>query len=327
MPVAMISGITGQDGSYLTELLLEKGYCVHGIVRRSSTIDRPRLDHLTLDPTIYNHKLFLHYADLADITTMRRLLNRIQPEEFYHFAGQSHVGLSFEIPETTCDSTAMGTLRLLEVLRDLPFAMKFLNVGSSEIFGKPERSPQNELTSTNPTNPYGIAKTFSVQMTRLYRESFGVFACNAICYNHESPRRGMSFLTRKIVNAAVNIKLGRQSYVELGNLDASRDWGYAGDFVEGMWRILNHSTPDDFVLATGRLTSIRELLLIVFESLGLKWEDYVRINPKYARPTEPFQLVGDASKAKEVLGWTPKVNLKKLVEIMIDAEMAMLTQD
>lgn len=319
---ALITGITGQDGSYLTELLLDKGYTVHGVIRRSSITARPRLDHLTLDGAIYGSRLHLHYADLDDMTSIRRILFKLHPDEIYHLAGQSHVGASFEIPESTCDFTAMGTLRLLELLRDMDPSPKFLNVGSSEIFGKPERDPQDESTPMNPVNPYGIAKAFSVQTTRVYRDSFGLFSCNAICYNHESPRRGKSFVTRKITNAVARIKQGKQDQITLGNLDVERDWGFAGDYVEAMWLALQHPEPMDYVLATGRLTPLKQFLEIAFNHVGLSWQDYIQTDPRYLRPAEPSKLVGNADRARNVLGWTPKTDLEGLVAMMIDADLS-----
>ncbi len=319
-PSALITGITGQDGSYLTELLLDKGYTVHGIIRRSSLTERPRLDHLTLDPSIYGTRLFLHYADLDDATSIRRILFKIHPHEIYHLAGQSHVGASFEIPESTCEFTAMGTLRLLELLRDMDPAPKFLNIGSSEIFGHPDRDPQDESTPMNPVNPYGAAKAFAVQITRVYRESFGLFACNAICYNHESPRRSKSFVTRKITNAVARIAAGRQDTVALGSLDVARDWGFAGDYVRAMWLALQHDRPMDYVVATGRLTPLRDFLEIAFSHAGLDWEKHVTQDPRYMRPAEPTRLVGNARRAKDVLGWEPSVNLQRLVAMMVDAD-------
>jgi GDPmannose 4,6-dehydratase len=318
---AVITGITGQDGSYLTELLLDKGYAVHGVVRRASLTERPRLEHLTLDPALYGSRLFLHYADLEDVTTIRRLLSKITPDEIYHLAGQSHVGLSFDIPESTCDFTAMGTLRLLEIVRDLAKPARFLNVGSSEIFGRPEVTPQNERTPFAPITPYGVAKAFAVAMVRVYRDSFGVFGVNAICYNHESPRRGPSFVTRKITRAVAAIHHGQPQTLPLGNLDARRDWGFAGDYVEGMWRMLQQDQPSDYVLATGRLTSVREFLGMAFGVIGKRWEDYVTVDPKFLRRADPQVLSGDATSARETLGWTPSVSVEQLVGMMVRADI------
>ncbi|MEM9348606.1 MAG: GDP-mannose 4,6-dehydratase [Planctomycetota bacterium] len=320
---ALITGITGQDGSYLTELLLEKGYTVHGIIRRSSITARPRLDHLTLDPEVYGTRLFLHYADLDDATSIRRIIFKAHPDEIYHLAGQSHVGASFEIPESTCEFTAMGTLRLLEFLRDMDPAPKFLNVGSSEIFGHPDHDPQDEDTKMNPVNPYGVAKAFAVQTTRIYRDSFGLFCCNAIAYNHESPRRSKSFVTRKITNAVARIAAGKQDHVSLGNLDVSRDWGFAGDYVKAMWLAMQHDEPMDYVVATGELTPLKRFLEIAFAHVGIDdWQPYVKIDPRYFRPAEPTRLVGNAQRAREVLGWEPSVNLKQLAAMMVDADQS-----
>ncbi len=259
MPTALITGISGQDGSYLTELLLSKGYEVHGIVRRSSSTVRTRLDRLFHDKEVYDRRLFLHYADLDDVTTIRRILVRCNPDELYHLAGQSHVGASFEIPETTCQFTAMGTLKLLEIVRDLPAPPRVLHISSSEIFGRPQESPQTELTPMRPVTPYGIAKTFATQMVALYRDSFDLFACNAICYNHESPRRGESFVTRKISRAAAAISLGLQDELKLGALDGRRDWGYAPEYVDAMWRMLQQPEADDYVIATGHVAQRRRI--------------------------------------------------------------------
>ncbi|HVJ68260.1 MAG TPA: GDP-mannose 4,6-dehydratase [Caulifigura sp.] len=321
MPIALITGITGQDGSYLTELLLEKGYTIHGIVRRSSRTERPRIDHLTHDPSIYSSRLFLHYADLQDATTLRRILMKVGPDEVYHLAGQTHVGISFEIPESTCEFTAMGALRLLEILRDLPKPPKVLNTGSSEMFGVPTASPQNEETPYRPVTPYGVAKTFAVNMTHVYRKAFGMFACNAICYNHESPRRGESFVTRKITRAVARIKLGSREVLRLGNLDASRDWGFAGDYIEAMWRMLQQDVPNDYILATGRQTTVREFLELAFRSVGLNWHDHVQVDQGQFRAADSSTLVGDASKARRVLGWTPKVSLPELVDMMVQSDL------
>lgn len=321
MQTAIITGITGQDGSYLTELLLGKGYAVHGLVRRSSSIERPRLDHLTLDPSIYGERLFLHYADLTDVTTIRRILTSVQPDEFYHLAGQSHVGISFDIPETTCEFTAMGTLRLLEILRDLTPQPKFLNIGSSEIFGHPFTSPQDEQTPMRAVSPYGVAKAFAVQIVRVYRESFGMFACNAICYNHESPRRGRSFVTRKITRGAAMISKGLQEKLVLGNIDSCRDWGFAGEYVDAMWRMMQHSSPDDFVIATGVSTSVREFLGYAFEHVGLDWRDYVETGDRFFRRADAQSLVGNPEKAANELGWKAAWDVSTLARKMVDADL------
>ncbi|HEY6166974.1 MAG TPA: GDP-mannose 4,6-dehydratase, partial [Verrucomicrobiae bacterium] len=304
MPRALITGITGQDGSYLTELLLAKGYEVHGMVRRTSSLDRSRLVHLYNDPQIYGKRLLLHYADLDDPTTMRRVLNQVAPDELYHLAGQSHVGLSFEIPESTCEQTAMGTLRLLEMLRDLPKAPHFFHASSSEIFGKPESAPQTEETPMAPVSPYGCAKVFATQMVRVYRQTFGMFACNGIMYNHESPRRGENFVTRKICRAAAAIRKGYQRELMLGDTSAQRDWGYAPDYVEAMWLALNHATPEDFVFATGKLHTVQDVVETAFAAAGLDWKQFVRQDQRLLRPAEPSKLVGCADKAQRLLGWT-----------------------
>lgn len=322
MPTAFITGVTGQDGSYLTELLLSKGYKVHGVVRRSSTIERKRLEHLTTDPNVYGERFFLHYADLSDTTSVRRILNKVRPDEFYHLAGQSHVGLSFEIPESTCEFTAMGTLRLLEILRDLDQPPRFLNIGSSELFGRPEQVPQDETTPFRPVTPYGVSKAFAVDTTRVYRESFGMFACNAIPYNHESPRRGEAFVTRKIARSVAEILKDPARKLRLGNLDVERDWGYAPEYVEAMWRILQAETADDFVLATGRLTSLQEFLDHAFGHAGLDWRAHVEIDPRFQRPAEPAKLVGNPAKARRLLDWHPTTLAPELARIMVDAEIA-----
>ncbi len=326
MKTAFITGITGQDGSYLAELLLKKDYVVHGIVRRSSSTVRTRLDSLFRDKQIYNKRLFLHYADLDDVTTIRRILNKTQPNELYHLAGQSHVGASFDIPETTCQFTAMGTLKLLEILRDLDSPPKFLHISSSEIFGRPEELPQTEMTPMRPVTPYGVAKTFATQMVTLYRESFGLFVCNAICYNHESPRRGESFVTRKITKAAAEISLGLQEKLVLGSLDARRDWGYAPEYVEAMWRMLQQPTADDFVLSTGKASSIEDFLTAAFEAVDLDWRAYIEQDARYMRPSEVSRLVGDSSKAKEQLDWQAKTQLAELAKLMVQEDLAALKE-
>lgn len=323
-PVALITGITGQDGSYLTELLLEKGYVVHGLVRRSSTTARSRLDGLFRDASIYNERLFLHYADLDDATTIRRILVKTQPDELYHLAGQSHVGASFEIPESTCQFTAMGTLKLLEIIRDLSKRPKFLHIGSSEIFGRPDHSPQTESTPMRPVSPYGVAKAFATEMTRVYRDSFGLFACNAICYNHESPRRGESFVTRKISKAAAAISLGLQDQLKMGSLNARRDWGYAPEYVDAMWRMLQHPRADDYVLATGTDHSVEDFLRSAFEAVGLNWKHAYQPDPRFMRPAEVSNLVGDPTHAAEQLGWRAQSGLTELVRTMVEHDLAAL---
>ncbi len=324
MPTALITGITGQDGSYLTELLLGKGYEVHGIVRRSSSTVRSRLDRLFYDKEVYERRLFLHYADLDDVTTIRRILMRCEPDELYHLAGQSHVGASFEIPETTCQFTAMGTLKLLEITRDLTTPPKFLHISSSEIFGRPAESPQTESTPMRPVTPYGVAKTFATQMVTLYRDSFELFACNAICYNHESPRRGESFVTRKISRAAAAISLGLETELRLGALDGRRDWGYAPEYVEAMWRMLQQDKADDYILATGESHSVEEFLDAAFSSVGLDWRKFVQRDDRYVRPSEVARLVGDASKASDLLGWQATTRLPELARRMVSSDIQRL---
>ncbi|TWU55203.1 GDP-mannose 4,6-dehydratase [Rubripirellula reticaptiva] len=326
-PSALITGITGQDGSYLTELLLRKGYTVHGLVRRSSSISRLRLDPIFHDKSIYNSRLFLHYADLDDVTTIRRILNKTAPDQVYHLAGQSHVGASFEIPESTCQFTAMGTLKLLEILRDLPKSPRLLHISSSEIFGRPETGPQNENTAMRPVSPYGVAKAFATQMTRLYRESFGLFAVNAICYNHESPRRGESFVTRKITRAAAAISLGLEDTIRMGSLDARRDWGYAPDYVDAMWRMLDQDSPNDYVLATGTSHSVEDILSSAFERVGLNWRDHYQADPRFIRPAEVTNLVGDASRAHADLGWKATTGIDGIVKSMVDHDIQLLSND
>ncbi|MEE4213088.1 MAG: GDP-mannose 4,6-dehydratase [Parvularcula sp.] len=324
MTIAFITGITGQDGSFLSELLLSKGYEVHGILRRSSTIDRPRIDHLTQDPAIYNKRLFLHYCDLDDITTLRRVLQKIEPDEFYHLAGQSHVGVSFEIPESTCDFTAMATLRILEVLRDLDKRPRFLTTGSSEIFGSPAESPQSLATPMLPKSPYGVAKSFAVNITRVYREAFEMFACTAICYNHESERRSPSFVTRKISRAVAAIAEGRQDKLVLGNLDVWRDWGYAPEFVEAMWLMLQAETAQDLVICTGEATSLEQFLDIAFRHACLNWRDHVETDPRFVRPSEPARLVGDPSGAEAAIGWRAETKAADVARLLVDVDRKLL---
>jgi GDPmannose 4,6-dehydratase len=325
MSRALITGITGQDGSYLAELLLDKGYEVHGVVRRTSSIERSRLDHLYRNPEIYGHKLFLHYAELDDPTTLRRVLFKAAPNEVYHLAGQSHVGLSFEIPESTCEMTAMGTLRLLEMIRDMKPAPKLFHASSSEIFGMPNTIPQDEETPFAPINPYGCAKAFATQMVGVYRRTFSLFACNGIMFNHESPRRGENFVTRKICRAAAAIKLNRQSELFLGDVTAKRDWGHARDYVEGMWQALQFDTPEDFVFATGQLHSVQDVVERAFATVDLDWRSFVRQDPRFLRPIEPQRLVGNASKARRLLNWCPKTTFDQLISEMTLAEMDALT--
>ncbi len=319
--IALITGISGQDGSYLTELLLSKGYVVHGIVRRTSTTVRVRLDKHFNDPDTYGKRLFLHYADLDDTTTIRRILNKTEPDELYHLAGQSHVGASFDIPETTCQFTAMGTLKLLEIIRDLVKRPKFLHISSSEIFGRPDDSPQDENTPMRPVTPYGVAKAFATQMVSLYRESFGLFACNAICYNHESPRRGESFVTRKITRAAAAISLGKQKSLSLGSLDARRDWGFAPEYTDAMWRMMQQTSAEDFVIATGVQSSVEDFLAASFAAVELNWHDHVIQDPRFIRPAEVQRLVGDPSKAERLLQWKAQTMAPEIAKIMVQADL------
>ena len=320
-PRALITGITGQDGSYLADLLLEKGYEVHGLVRRTSTLERSRLGHLYHNPEIYNQSLFLHYAELDDPTTLRRMLEKSSPDELYHLAGQSHVGLSFEIPEATADMTAIGTLRLLEMMRDLPKPPRFYHASSSEIFGRPEISPQDESTPHMPVNPYGVAKSFATHMTRVYRETHGIFACNGIAYNHESPRRGENFVTRKICRAAAAIKAGRQKELLLGDTSAERDWSDARDTVRGMWLALQQDTAADYILATGKLHTVQDIVDIAFATVGLKAADHIKRDERFMRPAEPSRLLGNPARAKEQLGWEAKTTFEDLIREMTEAEL------
>jgi GDPmannose 4,6-dehydratase len=322
--VALITGITGQDGSYLTELLLEKGYTVNGIVRRTSNLLRSRIEHLRRDPKIYDKTLFLHYGDLSDTTTLRRIFREAQPRELYHLAGQSHVGLSFEIPESTCDEAGMATLRLLEIVRDQGQPVRFYHASTSEIFGSVVESPQTEGTPMRPTSPYGCAKAFATQLCRVYRQSYGLFVCNGILYNHESPRRGENFVTRKIARAAARISRGLDSELVLGNLDSKRDWGRAQDYVQAMWLMLQHDQPDDYVVATGDTHSVREFVEAAFAVVDLPWEKYVKRDAAFDRPMEPTRLVGCADKIRKTLKWKPSGTFQDLVREMVEAELETL---
>ena len=324
---ALITGITGQDGSYLTELLLEKGYRVHGLVRRSSTFSTDRIDHLYVDPHVETTSLHLHYGDLTDGNSLSRLLQETRPDEVYNLGAQSHVGVSFQNPVYTAQVDALGTLRLLEAIRQLSHPARIYQASSSEMFGKVAEVPQNESTPFHPRSPYGVAKVYSFWQTVNYREAYEMFACNGILFNHESPRRGQTFVTRKITRAATRIKLGLQHKVYLGNLDAERDWGYAGDFVRAMWLMLQQDQPDDFVVATGERHSVREFAEAAFTSLGLNWEDHVEFDERYLRPAEVDLLQGDASKARSVLGWEPEVRFEELLEMMIGADLELARQE
>lgn len=321
MKKALITGITGQDGSYLAELLLGKGYEVHGIIRRASTFNTGRIDHLYRDPHVNGINLLLHYGDIADSTNLIKLLYRIQPEEIYHLAAQSHVRVSFDIPEYTGDVTGLGTIRILEAIRETGLQTKFYQASSSEMFGQVQEIPQKETTPFYPRSPYAAAKVYAYWVTVNYRESYGIFACNGILFNHESPRRGETFVTRKITRGIAMIRAGLQNKLYLGNLDAKRDWGYAEEYVNAMWLMMQQDQPDDFVIATGETHSVREFLEEAFSYAGLDWKDYVEIDPKYCRPAEVNLLVGDAGKAKQKLGWEPKIKFKDLVRLMVDADM------
>lgn len=325
---ALITGITGQDGSYLSEFLLEKGYEVHGIIRRTSTFNTDRIDHIYVDPHSPEAKLFLHYGDLTDGTTLRRILEAVKPVEIYNLGAQSHVRVSFDSPEYTVDSVGMGTLRLLEAIRDYQqrtgIEVRFYQAGSSEMFGKVQEVPQKETTPFYPRSPYACAKVYGHWQTVNYRESYDLFACNGILFNHESPRRGETFVTRKITMAVARIVAGTQQKLYLGNLDSKRDWGYAKDYVKAMWLMLQQDQPDDYVIATGETYSIKEFLDIAFNHVNLNWQDYVAFDPRYLRPAEVDLLIGDPSKAKTKLGWQPSVDFEGLVKLMVNADLAAL---
>ena len=320
MKKALITGITGQDGSYLAELLLEKGYEVHGIIRRASTFNTERVDHLYQDPHINGVRLFLHYGDIADSTNLIKLLYRIQPDEIYHLAAQSHVRVSFDIPEYTGDVTGLGTIRILEAIRETGLKTKFYQASSSEMYGKAQEVPQRETTPFYPRSPYGAAKVYAYWLTVNYRESYGIFACNGILFNHESPRRGETFVTRKVTRAAARIKAGLEKKLYLGNLDAKRDWGYAKEYVEAMWLMLQQDEPDDYVIATGETHSVRELLEEAFSYVALDWRKYLEIDTRYYRPAEVDLLIGDPGKAKRKLGWEAKTKFRNLIRLMVDAD-------
>ncbi len=320
MKRALISGITGQDGSYLAEFLLKKGYEVHGLIRRASTFNTERIDHLYRDPHAPDTKIFLHYGDISDSSQLTNLIYNTQPEEIYHLGAQSHVRVSFDMPEYTGDVTGIGTTRMLEAVRRSGIKTKFYQASSSEMFGD-SSPPQNEKTPFRPRSPYAAAKVYGFWMVANYREAYKTFACNGILFNHESPRRGETFVTRKITRALARIKLGLEKKLYLGNLNARRDWGFAGDYVEAMWLMLQQDTPDDYVIATGDSRSVKEFLEEAFSYQGLDWKDYVEIDSRYFRPTEVENLQGDASKAKRQLGWEPRVRFKELVRMMVDADV------
>jgi len=324
---ALITGITGQDGSYLAEFLLAKGYEVHGLVRRSSTFGTERIDHIYRDPHDPEAKLFLHYGDLTDGAGLRRVLTACRPDEVYNLGAQSHVRVSFDQPVYTAQVDALGTLRLLEAIRDLALPMRFYQASSSEMYGNVEEVPQNETTRFHPRSPYACAKVFSYWQTVNYREAYGIFACNGILFNHESPRRGETFVTRKITRAATRIREGLQEKLFLGNLDAKRDWGFAGDYVEAMWLMLQRAEPGDYVIATGETHSVREFLGEVFELVGLDWREHVEIDPRYFRPAEVDVLRGDAAKARSELGWRPKVDMKGLAKMMVEHDWKLAKEE
>jgi GDPmannose 4,6-dehydratase len=328
---ALITGITGQDGSYLTELLLDKGYEVHGIIRRTSTFNTDRIDHVYQDPHLEDTRLFLHYGDLTDGTTLRRILEAVQPHEIYNLGAQSHVRVSFDAPEYTVDTVGVGTLRLLEALRDYQQRtgneVRFYQAGSSEMYGLVQQVPQSESTPFYPRSPYACAKVYAHWQTVNYRESYDLFACNGILFNHESPRRGETFVTRKITQAIARIVAGQQKKLYLGNLDAKRDWGYAKDYVQAMWLMLQQDQPDDYVVATGETHSVKEFLELSFSHVNLNWQDYVDFDPRYLRPAEVELLIGDPAKAKQKLGWEPSVSFEQLVGLMVDADLHMLGQN
>jgi len=318
---ALVTGITGQDGSYLAELLLGKGYEVHGLIRRSSSFSTGRIDHLYQDPHAPDVRLFLHHSDLTDASSLVTWLNRIRPDEVYNLGAQSHVAVSFEMPEFTADTIAMGSLRLLEAVRHADWPIRFYQAGSSEMYGRVAETPQNERTPFRPRSPYAIAKVFAHWLTIQYRDAYGVYACNGILFNHESPRRGETFVTRKVTRGVAEILGGRAAKLYLGNLDARRDWGYAPEYVEAMWRMLQQPEPDDYVIATGEMHTVREFVATVFAQVGLDWERYVEIDPRYFRPAEVDELCGDASKARDVLGWQPSTNFERLIRVMLEADL------
>ena len=322
---ALITGITGQDGSYLAEFLLKKGYEVHGIIRRASTFNTHRIDHLYVDPHVAGATLFMHYGDLVDGSRLSAILSQVQPDEVYHLAAQSHVRVSFDEPEYTSETTALGTIRLLEAIQQIGLKCRFYQASSSEIFGS-SQPPQNEDTPFHPRSPYGTAKVFAYWSARNYREAYGLFIVNGILFNHESPRRGETFVTRKITRAVARIQAGLDQQLWMGNIDAVRDWGYAPEYVEGMWRMMQVDTPEDFVLATGTGYSVREFLALAFDQVDLDWEKYVRFDERYLRPAEVDSVIGDASKAKSVLGWKAQVQTPELVRIMVAADIRALEE-
>jgi len=324
---AFVTGVTGQDGSYLAELLLKKGYEVHGLVRRTSTVTRTRIDHLYMDPHDPEARFFLHYGDITDALRLRDLLEKIEPDEVYNLAAQSHVRVSFDEPAFTVEVDAVGAMNLLEAVRRMKKPAKYYQASSSEMFGKVAEVPQSERTPLHPRSPYGCAKVFAHHQTVNYREAYGMFACSGILFNHESPRRGESFVTRKITRAAARIKLGLQDKLFLGNLDAKRDWGFAPDYVEAMWRMLQHWEPDDYVVATGETHSVGEFLEEAFARVGLQWRDHVVMDPHFERPSEVDLLLGDASKARRVLEWEPRTLFTELVDVMVDSDLELAKKE
>jgi GDPmannose 4,6-dehydratase len=327
MKRALITGITGQDGSYLADLLVAKGYEVHGIIRRASTFNTARIDHLYQDPHVHGVHLFLHYGDLADSVQLVKLLYNLEPDEIYHLGAQSHVRVSFDIPEYTADVTGVGTIRILEAIREAGVKTRFYQASSSEMFGKVQAVPQTETTPFWPRSPYGVAKLFSYWATVNYRESYSLHASNGILFNHESPRRGETFVTRKISRAVARIKHGLDSALYLGNLDAQRDWGYAPEYVEGMWLMLQQDKPDDYVLATNEAHTVREFVQHAFAHADLDWKEFIKHDDRYERPAEVDLLIGDSTKAKKQLGWEPKVRFQELVKLMVDADLEMVRRD
>jgi len=324
---ALITGVTGQDGSYLAEFLLAKGYEVHGVIRRSSSFNTERLNHIYQDPHERGRRLSLHYGDLTDASCLRDILTKTQPHEVYNLGAQSHVRVSFDEPVYTVQTDALGTLMLLEAIRDAQLPIRFYQASSSEMFGKVLQTPQTETTPFHPRSPYGCAKVYSYWQVVNYREAYGMFACNGILFNHESPRRGETFVTRKVTRAATRIKLGLQDALYMGNLEAKRDWGFAGDYVEAMWLMLQQNQPDDFVIATGETHSVKEWIELCFGMLDLDWAKFVKVDPRYFRPAEVDLLLGDPSKAKRVLGWQPKVGFKELARMMLDYDMELAEQE
>ena len=327
MKKALITGVTGQDGSYLAEFLIKKGYEVYGIIRRSSSFNTGRIDHIYQDPHDENQQLKLVYGDLNDASCLNKILRDVQPDEIYNLGAQSHVRVSFDIPEYTAEITALGTLRLLEAIREVGLTPKFYQASSSEIFGLTSEVPQRETTPLYPRSPYACAKVYAFYITRNYREAYGIFACNGILFNHESPRRGETFVSRKITRGATRIKLGLQERLYLGNLEPRRDWGYAPEYVEAMWLMLQQDVPSDYVIATGTSHSVREFVQEAFAVLDLDWEKHVEIDPRYFRPTEVELLMGDPSKAKAELGWEAKVKFKELVRIMVEADLELAKRE